>query len=214
MGVEKKLEKTIEKKTKKRKKLSTPTIIEPNGHSVTPVEPETRTRNFPLISELELPTREAILSLDGEGQRKAFAKLGDVCERLVRLIDDTQVITTKFRNDNNSTERRDPHAVEDALIADMAKLKGLPTARRFSEQSLRKRMKRFTNDTVHYIDSITPSGMRDEVKQKQLDLLTTNYSDELNAIREKEQLNVSGVQTLLKCLDETAELASSNTKNV
>ncbi len=203
---------STEKKAKKRKKPTSSEAVEANGHTANPVQVTAGARSFPLASEITLPTRDELLALGGDEQKECFAQLGTTCERLVRLIDDTQAVATAWR-ENEGESRRDPHAVEDALIADMAKLRGLPTARRFSEQSLRKRMKRFTDATAEYVKAVAP-GMRDEAKQKHMDMLTTQFADELNAIREKEQLNVSGVQTLLKCLDETAELAIATSKIV
>ncbi len=166
-------------------------------------------------------------------QSSCFDALGMSCERILRLIDDTESMATLWRE--NKKDGRDAEeaslALEDTLVADMARLKGVPVARQFTELSLWKRLKKFNEKELTYIESLcdgaerksNQGGHNGNAKAKEGDSskrtaefvsfkaahmkhLTSAYAQDLEKIREAESLDVAGVETLLRCLDEGAEL--------
>ena len=95
---------------------------------------------------------------------------------------------------------------DDAFIADLAKLRGLPFARRLSEQWLWKRVSRCTEKQIEYVENLVPKV---NVEKKRVhDELISGLAEELDGIREREALDVDGIQKLLICLDQVADVLS------
>lgn len=188
-------------KPKKRKKKAKPE--EPPAAAVTePLsdtnEKSTGARNFALAAAcMNLPSRAEVLALDGAGQRACFKQLGDTTHRLVRLMGDVQSACSTsgmvFEHD------------EDAMVADMAKLRAVPMARQFVEHALWRRVKRFTDGEVDKINAGTKNKNGADKEEFRSSFAQT-HAEELDSIREREQLDEGGVHKLLKCVDEAAAL--------
>ena len=117
----------------------------------------------------------------------------------------------------------------------MAKLKGVPIVRQFREMYLWRRVQRYTKDQVAnaYLIARREKSLRNgnanriedseecksspslsmeqslkfqSVKNAHMRFMTNEFATELDAIREKEQLDAEGVQFLIKCLEQGAEL--------
>lgn len=202
-----------------------------NGAGASKRQSSSGAKSFPLVNDANVPTRQELKSMASDQQLACFQQLGESCERILRLIDDTQTICGLWREKKKSArDTEDASAVlEDAIVADMAKLKGVPVARRYVEMMSWKRLKRFTDSELAYIEKLEigekhrtrPNGdvsaanngvMESQseefvsAKKAHLKQLTSDYAEDLEKIRGAESLDVVGVQTLLKCLDETAQL--------
>lgn len=241
-------EQTSVKKEKRRKKNASAeeavvtsqeksAELKANGHaSVKYVEPTgSAAKSFPLATAAKLPTPNELKSLSSEQQLGCFEQLGSTCERILRLMDDVQTTCGLWRERKKTVRDADEASavLEDSIVADMAKLKGVPMARHFAEMTLWKRLKRFTDSEVAYIETLrtgekttlsAPSNDDESAKENgantepvqseefvslktaHLKHLTSEYADDLEKIRDAESLDVVGVQTLLKCLDESAAL--------
>lgn len=186
------------KKRKKKAKLSRKPVSAPPASAE---NGDSGPKNFPLAAAcLNLPSRSKVLALDGGAQRACFKLLGDTTHRIIRLLGDVQSAA------RNSTFEHD----EDAMVADMAKLRAsVPMARHFVEHSLWKRVKRFSDDEMKSAGG-TGAGEKKKVEiqieREFRNRFTGQHGEELDGIREREQLDEGGVKKLLKCVDEAAAL--------
>jgi len=194
-------------KPKKRKKKAKATEALPPTDAVSVPEPKNAensgdgAKNFPLAAAcMNLPTRAEVLALDGAGQRACFKRLGDTTNRIIRLLGDVQAACST--GDSGGFEHD-----EDAMVADMAKLRTVPMARHFVEHALWKRVKRLTDGVVSHVDDKMNGGGGQKKEDSEFrNSFTQKHGEELDSIREREQLDECGVNKLLVCVDEAAQL--------
>lgn len=200
---------------------------EDNATETKPAANAPSAKSFPLVSGLSLPMREDVKSMSGKDQHKFFTALGSSCEKLLRLIDEVETETSLWRD--AAPDMRDSEeaamALEDTLVADMARLKNAPIARQFTEMSLWKRLKKFNEKQLAHIATLQkldgddddakkkeapPDGERKRefvsFKQAHMKHMTSTYEKDLEEIRNAESLDVVGVETLLRCLDVSTDL--------
>lgn len=233
-GSEKKRKRTSSGVTKKKKKSKRARSATPDPPSASPV---------PVAVCSKLPSKEVIQKLPEVTQDAFLTATGGFCERAIRCVhsgvcslapsDDTRV-------DGGGAGAQKAAAVEDIVLADMARLRGVPLAREYTDITLWRRL-RNTNarviaavegacegvdETGRVSETVTENegqtgkassgGGGVSFRKARMQTLTERFADDLGKLHETEQMGSERVKFLLRCLEEGVDVFAGlfdNTSN-
>jgi hypothetical protein len=187
----------------------------------------------PILFDAILPSPLHVSRLREEAQAKFVKRLGMFCEKAIYCID--AGVGALIANRHHATPSAKVSSVEDAILADMVRLREVPVAREFVDMTLWRRLRKANESAIAAVaDSCfgssgeaaesakvtsmqrptsnkTAHAPRSFASYKQLHMrnITERYADDLELLRSSEVMDGERVQFLLQCLDAGAELASS-----
>jgi hypothetical protein len=175
-----------------------------------------------------LPDPEVVQQLPPAVQDAFTSKVADFCERTIRAIDGgVAALAPPSRAVDDGGAAGKARAVEDAVLADMARLRGVPLAREFVDMTLWRRLRNANNRVVATVEAACDAagpgsaaaiaggsasegtrmqGRGLSFRQVHMETLTERFADDLSKLHEGEKMTGERVQFLLRCLEEGADL--------
>lgn len=212
---------------------------------------------LPGVAATLLLTPSQIRGLNVEAQFSFVSKTADLCERAIRAIDagvaglsaglnEAKTSEANFTRSAVASEVHEHHVdeneiyasissqitrVEDAVLADMVKLRGQPMAREFVEMTLWRRVRNinakvlaeieaecsqfggktgFVVNESHLVGDDAPrKSFAPSLKDVYMENLTESFAEDLERLRVEERMDGDRVNFLLRCLEEGADLFAS-----
>jgi hypothetical protein len=187
----------------------------------------------PILFDAILPSPLHVSRLREEAQAKFVKRLGMSCEKAIYCID--AGVGALIANRHHATGSAKVSSVEDAILADMVRLREVPVAREFVDMTLWRRLRKANESAIAAVadacfgnsgeaaesakvtstrsptSNKTAHAPRSFASYKQLHMrnITERYADDLELLRSSEVMDGERVQFLLQCLDAGAELASA-----
>lgn len=210
-------------------------------------------KDFPGVSGCEFPLPDQVRSLEEEAQSRFVSRAAGMCEKAIHAIDAcTAALNIEYaKSAPRAVERssaqpddilesvldekeipdsvsRQIATVEDAVLADMVKLRNVPIAREYVEITLWRRMHSVNAKVIAEVDRLcTHSKMSDEMRSEEpegadgsfprraftpslkdlyMNNLTDKFAEDLEKLRVEEDMDGERVQFLLRCLEEGADI--------
>lgn len=174
---------------------------------------------FPAAACAPLPQPDVVRKADAATQDIFVNKAAALCERIVVSMD-SGIATLSPAPGPVGDERGTSAGIEDTILADMARLRGVPVAREYVDISLWRWMRSANGRVLAAIDAAcaiegsTAAGPTLDgtvsrpvsFKEMHLERMTNDFSRDLAKLHEVEEMDGKQVQFLLRCLEEGADL--------
>lgn len=224
-GSEKKRKRTAGSSSKEKKKSK-------RARSVTPEPPPAPL--LPAAVTTELPSKDSVQNISPAAQDAFITTTGGFCERAVRCVhsgvrslapgDAVPVV------DGAGSGVQKAAAVEDIVLADMARLRSVPLARQFTDITLWRRLRSANNRVISAVEGACDAvdggaknggkgaGTKEQearapgeagrvsFRKARMESLTERFAGELGKLHESEKMGSERVKFLLRCLEEGADI--------
>jgi Ribosome-assembly protein 3 len=174
---------------------------------------------LPSLAATALPSPSEVRALPLAAQTEFINRAAQLCEKAVHTVDDG--VAALNAGSGISPIAAAGNSVEDAVLADMVRLRGVPMAREFVEMTLWRRLRNANTKVLAAVDAISGGdegpiaavgdGARTikasaSFKQMYMQDITKRYAKDLEALRASEDLDGERVQFLMQCLQSGADL--------